>query len=87
MQIGAGFDIASRPEDDVMFLVDTGTFSLYTMDVSNGALTGVGGYGASPNLVGLAFSQVPQPARSCSWGSGSRSSHADAARTRTPLPP
>jgi len=61
LQVGFAFDIASRPEDDEMFLVDSGTFSLYTMDVSNGNLTGVGGYGGSPNLVGLAFSQVPEP--------------------------
>ncbi len=61
MQIDEGFDIASRPEDDTMFLVDSGTNFLYTLDVSNGALSPVGDYGTSLNLVGLAFSTVPEP--------------------------
>lgn len=64
MQVTSAFDIASRPEDDVMFLVDSGsgTDSLYTLDVTNGALTGVGGYGGtSPNLAGLAFAPIPEP--------------------------
>lgn len=61
MQVGFAFDIASRPEDDEMFLVDSGSNFLYTMDVTNGALTGVGDYGTPLNLVGLAFSQVPEP--------------------------
>lgn len=62
MQVGSAFDIASRPEDDVMFLVDTTSSFLYTLDTSNGNLTGVGPYGgASPNLVGLAFSPIPEP--------------------------
>jgi hypothetical protein len=61
MQTSSSFDLASRPEDDVMFMVDTGTHSLYTLDTSNGNLTGVGGYGDDFNLVGLAFSPVPEP--------------------------
>jgi hypothetical protein len=61
MQVGQAFDIASRPEDDEMFLVESVSNFLYTMDVGNGALTGVGDYGAPLNLVGLAFSQVPEP--------------------------
>lgn len=63
LQVNSAFDIASRPEDDVMFLVDTGTHRLWNLNTSNGNLTDVGAYGgASPNLVGLAFSQVPEPA-------------------------
>lgn len=61
MQVGQSFDIASRPEDDLMFLVDSDTNSLFTLDTSNGNLTGVGGYGAPLNLVGLAFSPIPEP--------------------------
>jgi hypothetical protein len=61
LQVEFGFDIASRPEDDVMFLADSATNSLYTLDVGNGALTGVGGYTAPLNLVGLAFSPIPEP--------------------------
>ncbi len=62
MQVNFAFDIASRPDDDVMFLVDSGTSSLFTLDVTNGVLTGVGGYGGTlPNLVGLAFAPVPEP--------------------------
>jgi len=62
MQVGFAFDIASRPEDGTMFLADTGTNSLFTLDVTNGALTGIGSYGTTPlNLVGLAFSQIPEP--------------------------
>ncbi|MFO0896189.1 MAG: PEP-CTERM sorting domain-containing protein [Pirellulales bacterium] len=55
------YDIASRPEDDVMFLADSGTSSLYTLNTGTGNLTLVGPYGGSPNLVGLAFSPVPEP--------------------------
>lgn len=61
LQVSLAFDLASRHEDDVMFLVDSGTFSLYTLDTASGALTGVGGYGATHNLVGLAFSPIPEP--------------------------
>jgi len=57
------FDIASRPGDNTMFLADSGTSSLYTIDTSTGVTTLVGAYGgSSPNLVGLAFSAVPEPA-------------------------
>jgi len=64
MQVTAAFDIASRPEDDVMFLVDSGSGGsnfLYTLDTSNGNLTGVGDFGATLNLVGLGFSPIPEP--------------------------
>lgn len=60
------FDIASRPEDNMMFLVDSGTESLYTLDTSTGAETLVGPWNGPTNLVGLAFlsggTSVPEPA-------------------------
>ena len=62
LQVGATYDIASRPEDDVMFLVDSGTAQLYTLDTTTGNLTGVGPYVNSTNMAGLAFSAVPEPA-------------------------
>jgi hypothetical protein len=63
LQLATVFDIASRPEDNVMFLVDSATTNLWTLNVGNGAVTNVGPYGGTnPNLVGLAFSQVPEPA-------------------------
>ena len=55
LSVAFAFDLASRPEDGVMFLADSGTFSLYTVDTSTGALGLVGGYGGFPNVVGLAF--------------------------------
>lgn len=55
------YDIATRPEDNVTFAVDTGTSALYTLDLNTGATALVGGYAAS-NVVGLAFSPVPEPA-------------------------
>lgn len=61
---GLSFDIASRPEDGAMFLADSGTASLYRLDTGTGATTLVGGYGASENIVGLAFGPggtVPLP--------------------------
>jgi PEP-CTERM motif-containing protein len=61
LRAGQVFDIASRPEDDVMFAVDSGTHSLYTLDTTNGALGLIGDYGTPLNLVGLAFSPVPEP--------------------------
>jgi hypothetical protein len=70
MQVGALFDIASRPEDNAMFAVDTTTNSLYTLDVTNGALTGIGDYGAPLNLVGLAFSPIPEPGTLLLLGAG-----------------
>ena len=55
------YDIATRPEDNVTFAVDSGTSALYTLDLSTGATALVGAYAAS-NVVGLAFSPVPEPA-------------------------
>jgi hypothetical protein len=65
----AAFDIASRPEDNVMFLADSngGSDSLYTINTSTGALNLVGSYSSAPplsdtNIVGLAFmNPVPEP--------------------------
>jgi PEP-CTERM motif len=56
------FDLASRPEDGIMFVADSGTSSLYTINTANGTTTLVGDYGSSTNVVGLAFSPVPEPA-------------------------
>jgi hypothetical protein len=61
VDLSLSFDIASRPEDDAMFLVDSATSSLYTLDVGDGSVTSVGPYGGNPNLVGLAFSPIPEP--------------------------
>lgn len=61
--VGLAFDIASRPEDDAMFLADSGTSHLYTVNTATGALTDVGSYGSFVNVVGLAFlptSVVPE---------------------------
>ncbi len=62
--VGFGFDIASRPEDGVMFLAESGTSSLYRLDTATGATTLVGAYGSFTNVVGLAFGPdgtVPVP--------------------------
>ncbi len=62
LRLSSIFDIASRPEDNTMFLVDSGTFHVMTLNTSNGTVADVGAYGLnSPNLVGLAFSPVPEP--------------------------
>jgi hypothetical protein len=62
LAVGFSFDIASRPEDDAMFLADSGTRSLYTLDTTNGDLTLVGSYAPeSINIVGLAFLPVSEP--------------------------
>jgi len=61
----ANYDLASRPEDDVVFGLDSnpGTFSLYTYNISTGATTLVGPYGQDLNLAGLAFlpASIPEP--------------------------
>jgi hypothetical protein len=63
LQVGLTFDIASRPGDDVMFLTDSGTDRLWTVNTSNGNLTDIGPHiGAMQgNMVGLAFSPIPEP--------------------------
>lgn len=55
LPLGLAFDIASRPEDNTMFVADSGTFALYTVDTGSGAVSLVGPYGGFPNVVGLAF--------------------------------
>lgn len=67
--IGAGgwFDMAARPEDNVMFLSDAFGSSLYTIDTTTGSKSLVGPYGTFSNIAGLAFipGAVPEPA---TWG-------------------
>lgn len=61
LAVGFSFDIASRPSDNVMFLADSQTYSLYTVDTGSGALSLVGGYGQNVNVAGLAFlNPVPE---------------------------
>lgn len=62
LALGFAFDIASRPEDNAMFLADSGTNSLYTLNTATGATSLVGPYGSGLNIVGLAFLTVPEPA-------------------------
>jgi len=61
----SNFDMASRPSDGVMFLADSSTFHLYTVDTSDGSLDDIGPYDptgtSSFNVVGLAFGPVPAP--------------------------
>jgi hypothetical protein len=58
--LSSAFDLAFRPEDNVMFVADSGTSSLYTMNPATGAAAVVGPYGSGANVVGLAF-LVPEP--------------------------
>jgi hypothetical protein len=57
----SAFDLAFRPEDNVMFVADSGTNALYTMNPGTGTSSLVGPYGGTPNVVGLAFLGVPEP--------------------------
>jgi hypothetical protein len=59
--LSAAFDLAFRPGDNTMFVADSGTNSLYTMNPTSGAATLVGAYGSSTNVVGLAFLGTPEP--------------------------
>jgi len=60
--INRAFDLASRPDDNMMFLADSGTTSLYTLDTATGIVSLVGPYGSSTNIVGLAFlTSVSEP--------------------------
>lgn len=56
----SAFDLAFRPEDNAMFVADSGTSSLYTMNPATGAATLVGPYGNTANIVGIAF-LTPEP--------------------------
>lgn len=69
--LGLSFDIASRPEDNVMFLADSGTFSLYQIDTGTGATSLVGPYGSPQNMVGLAFAGGVVPEASTVVGGAS----------------
>src|SRR4026209_156879 len=60
LNLNAAFDIASRPEDNALFVADSTTNSLYTVDTVNGTTNVVGGYGPTANIVGLAF-LMPEP--------------------------
>lgn len=61
IDFGSVYDIASRPEDNVMFALDSGTTSLYTLDPF-GSFTLVGPWAGPGNLAGLAFTTaVPEP--------------------------
>lgn len=70
LSVGLSFDIASRPEDNVMFLADTETYNLYTVDTGTGALGLVGSYGSTVNVVGLAFLAAPIPEGSTFMAAG-----------------
>jgi hypothetical protein len=63
LQLGFVFDIASRPSDDTMFLADSGTGRLWTLDTGNGDVFDVGPFtgAVQNNVVGLAFGPVPAP--------------------------
>ena len=68
--LSAMFDLAFRPGDDTMFVADSGTEALYTMDPTTGAVTLVGPYGSDANVVGLAFLQTPEPGTFVLLGTG-----------------
>jgi MYXO-CTERM domain-containing protein len=56
-------DLAARPEDGVMYAVDTYSDAVYTMNLTTGEHTLVGAYNSGVDfMVGLAFSPIPEPA-------------------------
>lgn len=65
---GSYFDLAARPEDNLMFLTNTTfgspAYSLLTINTGTAALATIGAFGSNVNTVGLAFlaAQVPEPA-------------------------
>jgi hypothetical protein len=66
LSVGSALDIASRPEDNVMFLADSGTGSLHVLNTATGGTMSVGSYSVAANIAGLAFSDaaaahVPEP--------------------------
>jgi hypothetical protein len=65
------FDLASRPEDNAVFVANSLNAQLYLLDTSNAALTPVGPYGSVTNIVGLAFlSSVPEPSTYAAFAGG-----------------
>jgi sugar lactone lactonase YvrE len=65
------FDLATRPQDNAMFVADTKTFSLYRVDPLTGTVELVGPYGSDTNVVGLAFlSTAPEPSTWLTMGAG-----------------
>lgn len=64
LQLGTVFDMASRPTDDVMFVTDSATGRLWTMDTGTGQVFDVGPHvgAVQNNVVGLAFGPIPTPA-------------------------
>lgn len=55
-------DIAARPEDGLMFAIDTIHDTLRTLNLTTGQTAQVGTYNASVDfMVGLAFSPIPEP--------------------------
>jgi hypothetical protein len=64
LSISGVTDLAARPEDGMMFACSNNpaTENLYTLNTSTGAMTLVGPYGGTIfNLLGLAFSPIPEP--------------------------
>jgi len=60
--LGFSFDIASDPITGIMYLVDTGAATLFTVDTGTAAVTAVGGWGPDAvNIAGLAFAPIPIP--------------------------
>lgn len=55
------YDLATRPQDNAMFVADTETFSLYRVNPVTATVDLVGPYGSDTNIVGLAFlTTVPE---------------------------
>jgi len=60
LQTNSLWDMAARPEDNVMFVAESGG-SIWTVNTTTGAMAPVGLHGVG-NSVGLAFSPIPEPA-------------------------
>jgi hypothetical protein len=60
MARGGYYDLASRPEDNAMFVVDSMTTTVGILDLHTGVILSGGRYVNSTNLVGLAFI-MPEP--------------------------
>jgi hypothetical protein len=64
------YDMASDPSTGIMYVADSGTSALYTIDLSTAGVTEVGGYGSATNVVGLAFLGTPEPGTIALFGTG-----------------